>query len=133
LLQNQAIIKLKKHQLKLKYLRKKVKLHQILSLQMIHQKFQPKRPLLKKLLLKKLPHHPMTPMTARIPIKIQMKKNQKRKVKNLYKLQELTKKMKNRKKLKEVWNYLSKVSLLILTNTHLELILNLMEILLNAS
>lgn len=132
MLQNQLIIKLKKHQLKLKYLRKKVKLHQILILQMIHQKFQPKKHLLRNLLLKKPPHHQTSLMTARILAKIQMMKNQKRKVKNKYKLQE-PKKMKNRKKLKEVLNYLFKASLSILTNTHSELILNPMEILLNVS
>jgi len=118
LLQNKVIIKLKKHHQHL-FLRKKVKLHQILILPIIHQKFQPRRLLLRSPLLKRPPHHQTSLKTARIQMKNQ-------KAKKLFKLLALTRKMKRRKK-KEVLSYLFKVSHLIPMNTLLKLILNLME------
>jgi len=124
LLQNKVIIKLKKHH-HLLFLRKRVKSHQILILPIIHQKNQPRRLPQRNLPLKRPPHHQTSLKTARIQMKNQ-------KVKNLFKLQVLTRKMKKRKK-KEVLSYLSKVSHLILMNTPLELILNLMEVSLNVN
>jgi hypothetical protein len=118
LLKNKEIIKLKKHHHHL-FLRKKVKSHQNLILLIIHQKFQPRRLLLRNLLLKRPPHHQTSLKTARIQMKNQ-------KVKNLFKLLVLTRKMKKRKK-KEVLSNLFKVTHLIPMNTLLKLILNLME------
>jgi len=119
LLKNKVIIKLKKHH-QLLFLRKRVKLHQNLIHPIIHQKVQPRRLLQRNLLLKRPPHHQTILKTARIQMKNQ-------RVKNLFKLLVLARKMKRRKK-KEDLSYLSKVFHLILMNTHLKLILSLMEI-----
>jgi hypothetical protein len=116
---SKAIIKLKKHH-QLLFLRKRVKSHQILILQTVHQKFQLKKPLLRKLLPKRPPHHQTSLKTAKNQMKNQ-------KVKNSFKLLVLKRK-KKRKKKKEVLSYLSKVFHSILMNTPLKLILNLMVI-----
>jgi hypothetical protein len=117
---SKAIIKLKKHH-QLLFLRKRVKSHQILILQIVHQKFRLKKYLLRNLLPKRPPHHQTSLKTVKTQTRNQ-------KVKNSFKLQEQKRKKKKKRSKKEVLNYSSKVSHLIQMNIPLELILNLMVI-----